>query len=95
MQCSTDLHIGGDHWIRATTIGTPCKKVVYDSGYTKWDEETLFAYKYISLVAKQHLCLDRCAETSGRKRNAACMPSLMPQVSRLEKTLIRRITVNP
>jgi len=30
------FHIGGDHWICATSIGAPGKKVlVYDSGYTK------------------------------------------------------------
>ena len=40
------FHIGGDHWICATTIGTPGKRVlVYDSGYTKWDESVLCLLK--------------------------------------------------
>ena len=45
------FHTGGDHWICATTIGTSGKRVlVYDSGYTRWDESTL------SLLKKQFCC---------------------------------------
>ena len=40
------FHMGGDHWICATTIGTSGKRVlVYDSGYTKWDELALCLLK--------------------------------------------------
>jgi len=36
------FHTGGDHWICASTIGVSGKRVlVYDSGYTKWDESAL------------------------------------------------------
>lgn len=40
------FHTGGDHWICATTIGVSGKRVlVYDSGYTKWDESALCLLK--------------------------------------------------
>ena len=34
------LHINGDHWVCATTVGTKKQVLVYDSWYTKWDEHT-------------------------------------------------------
>ena len=45
------FHVGGDHWICATTIDTPGKRVsVYDSSYAKWDVSAL------SLLKKQFRC---------------------------------------
>ena len=45
------FHIGGDHWVCATTIGTSAKKVlVYDSAYMRWDDTA------ISLLKKQFRC---------------------------------------
>ena len=44
------LHINGDHWVCATTVGTKKQVLVYDSWYTKWDEPSL------SILQKQFRC---------------------------------------
>lgn len=45
------FHTGGDHWICATTINASGKRVlIYNFGYTKWDETAL------CLIKKQFRC---------------------------------------
>ena len=44
------LHINGDHWVCATTVGTKKQVLVYDSWYTKCDEPSL------SILQKQLHC---------------------------------------
>lgn len=44
------LHVNGDHWVCATTVGTKKQVLVYDSWYTKWDEPSL------SIIQKRFRC---------------------------------------
>ena len=64
------FHIGEDHWVCATTIGVSGKRVlVYDSGYTKWDESALYLLKTQFRCFPSNICIDskRCTETAGRE----------------------------
>ena len=52
------FHIGGDYWVCATTIGVSGKRVlVYDSGYTKWDESTLYLLKTQFRCSPINICI--------------------------------------
>ena len=52
------FHIGGDHWVCATIIGVSGKGVlVYDSGYTKWDESALCLLKTQFRCSLSNICI--------------------------------------
>jgi len=82
------FHISGDHWLCATTIGTPGKKVlVYDSGYTKWDEEILTLLKKQFHCSPSNICVLK--DVQKQQECGLYAISIMSSALHLEKTLVR------
>ena len=66
-------------------------RLVYDSGCTKWDEETLCLLKKQFHCSPSNICVPKDVQ---KQQGGKECGSLMPQVLHLEKTLVRRVTVN-
>ena len=72
----------------ATTISTSVKRVlVYDSGYTKWDESALCLLKKQFQCSPSNITILKVHRNSWERRNVAYMQPLMPQVLHLGKIL--------